>query len=71
MKGLLILILVLLVLGLYFIPTFTKNAIKATGHAAGTAVEWGFDRIKDSKTYNDAKDALINKTKEEISKLTK
>jgi competence protein ComGC len=69
MKGLIIVILILLVLGLYFVPAFTKSAIKTTGHATVTATKWGFNQIKDNKEYNDTKDNIINKTKEEINNL--
>ena len=63
MKTLIIIFLILLVLGLYYVPGITKSAMKATGHAVLKIIDKGLEEIKETKTYEN-----ITKTmKENIS----
>ena len=68
MKGLIIIILVLLVLGLYFVPAITKGIIHATGHATVEAGKKAVETIKDNEEVKqaseDIKQEIITKFKE-------
>ena len=66
MKGLIIVILLLLVLGLYFVPEFTKTTIKATGKATMILTNKAIDNLKDNPDVQETVDKVKKNITEKI-----
>lgn len=58
LKKLIIVILILLVLGLYYIPDKTKEVIDSTGHVTKEAAKGVYDKIKEKNITQDIKDKV-------------
>lgn len=65
MKTLIIIILVLLVLGLYFIPDVTKSIMKTTGHAVLNMSKQGAEKIKEIGTNENMTESIKEKISSE------
>jgi len=61
MKTLIIIILILLVVGLYYVPEITKSLIKVTGSAAANVGKQGIEKIKETDTFGNATQAIKDK----------
>ena len=61
MKTLIIIILILLVVGMYYVPDITKSIIKVTGSAAANVGKQGIEKIKDSDSFDNATKAIKDK----------
>ena len=59
MKTIIIIILVLVIIGFYFAPSLTRNALSTTGHATVNIAKWGYNEIKDN---DEVKDTIKNVT---------
>lgn len=55
MKKLIIIILVVLIVGLWFIPELTKTVMKKTGKASANLTKEALQEIKDSQVVDDIK----------------
>lgn len=69
MKGFVILVLLLLVLGLYFFTEQTKGVMRVTGRAAATVTKEVVNDVRHSEEYIQIKEELKNKTKESLQKI--
>lgn len=65
-----ILFLLFLVLGLYFVPSLTKSAIKTTGKATMTLTNNAIDELKDNpevkETFDKVKKNVTQKIKDRV-----
>ncbi|GAI89068.1 unnamed protein product [marine sediment metagenome] len=58
---LIIIILILLALGLYYIPDITKEGISITGHTTKEVAKKTYDKIKESNVTEDISEVVKNK----------
>ena len=61
MKGLIILVLVIVVLGLYYAPKETKSVMHSTGNAVKSGAAIAYNEVKESDTYQDIKQEVKEK----------
>tara|TARA_B100000315_G_scaffold222221_1_gene226131 strand:- start:642 stop:851 length:210 start_codon:yes stop_codon:yes gene_type:complete len=61
MKTLIIIILILLVLGLYFIPDITKNIMKTTGQAVSDISKEGIEKIEEIEKSGNLTETIKDK----------
>lgn len=61
MKGLIIILLVIIILGLYYAPKETKSVMHSTGNAVKDGAKIAYNEVKESNTYQDIRQEFKEK----------